>query len=183
MTDPGLSARLRQRSRRAGLMVGVSMALAIAICVGVFTAIYAGLTPWLSDIVPIAPAASTQVANNDARSAPASSGGTEQPAIAPVEEAAPTPTPAPEAEPTTPPEPEADAFEPTHQINVPNGQSINLRPEPSTNNSAIRALAPGTPLQYLDEESQGTDDVWMRFATEEGEEGWVREIDTEPYVP
>lgn len=164
-------------------MVGVSMALAIAICVGGFTAIYAGLTPWLSDIVPIAPAASTQVASNNARSAPASDNNAEQPAIAPAEEAAPTSTPAPEAAPTATVAPVTDAFEPTHQINIPNGEFINLRPDPSTNNEAIRSLSPGTPLRYLDEETPTSDGVWMRFATEEGEEGWIREIDTEAYVP
>ena len=185
MTDPGLSDRLRQRSRRAGLMVGVSMALAIAICVGVFAGIYASLTPWLSDIVPIAPAASTQVASNSAPVAPANDDN-EQPAIQPAEEPQPEPTPAPE--PTSPPDPEptptpeADGFEPTHQI-VAAGQSINLRPEPSTNNTPIRALSPATPLQFLDEETPSNEGTWLRFATEQGEEGWVREIDTEPYQP
>ncbi|MCC7025149.1 MAG: hypothetical protein IT338_20115, partial [Thermomicrobiales bacterium] len=44
MTDSGLSTRLRQQSRRAGLMVGITMALAIAICIlG-----SAGLFAWLS---------------------------------------------------------------------------------------------------------------------------------------
>lgn len=165
-------------------MVGVSMALAIAICVGGFTAIYAGLTPWLSDIVPIAPAASTQTVSNNQQSAPVSESNAEQPAIAPVEEAAPTSTPAPaeETEPTATAAPAEDEFEPTHQIRAA-GESINLRPEPSTNNTPIRALSPATPLQFLDEESPSNDGVWMRFATAEGEEGWVREIDTEPYVP
>ena len=183
MTDPGLSARLRQRSRRAGLMVGVSMALAIAICVGGFAAIYAGLTPWLSDLVPIAPAASTQVASTNSQSAPVSNGNAEQPAIAPVEEAQPTPTPEPPPETPAPTAaPAEDEFEATHQIRAA-GESINLRPEPSTNNNPIRALSPATPLRFLNEESPSNDGVWMRFATEEGEEGWVREIDTEPYVP
>ena len=33
MTDSGLSTRLRQQSRRAGLMVGLTMVLTIAICI------------------------------------------------------------------------------------------------------------------------------------------------------
>ncbi len=185
MTDPGLSTRLRQRSRRAGLMVGISMALSIAICVGVFAAIYAGLTPWLNDLVPIDPPAVTQVASTDQQAAPpASNGDANQPAIAPVVQAEPTPTPEPvaetEVEPT--PTPEGDAFEPTHQIRAA-GESINLRPEPSTNNNPIRALSPATPLQYLGEESPSDDGTWMLFVTEEGEEGWVRDIDTETYEP
>jgi hypothetical protein len=181
MTDPGLSDRLRQRSRRAGLMVGVSMALAIAICVGVFAGIYASLTPWLSDLVPIAPAASTQVASNNAPAAPVNQSN-DQPAIAPAEQADPTVAPEPTA-PTEPtPTPESNGFEPTHQI-VAAGQSINLRPEPSTNNTPIRALSPATPLQFLDEESPSDEGTWLRFRTEQNEEGWVREIDTEPYQP
>ncbi|MDQ3694830.1 MAG: SH3 domain-containing protein [Chloroflexota bacterium] len=187
MTDPGLSGRLRQRSRRAGLMVGVSMALSILICVGVFAAIYAGLTPWLSDIVPIAPAASTQVANTGGGNQPANNptGGNAQPAIAAAPNPAPTPTPAPDVAPEPEPtaEPDTDDFAPTHQIDNPNGESINLRPEPSTSNEAIRALSIGTPLQFLDEESPSADGLWMLFATAEGEEGWVREIDTATFAP
>ena len=182
MTDPGLNDRLRQRSRRAGLMVGVSMALAIAICLGVFTAIYAGLTPWLSDVVPIAAPRATQITAADAGQTSARA---EVPTVAPVVEvaAAPTATPAPTSPPAEPtPTTAADDFEPTHQIND-TGQSINLRPEPSTNNNPIRALSPATPLMFLDEESPSPDGTWLRFRTEEGEEGWVREIDTEPYQP
>lgn len=184
MTDPGLSTRLRQRSRRAGLMVGISMALSIAICVGVFAAIYAGLTPWLNDLVPIDPPPATQVASTDQQAAPAvSSGDSNQPEIAAVSQPDPTPTPEPVAEEPEPtPTPEGDDFDPTHQIRAA-GESINLRPEPSTNNNPIRALSPATPLQFLGEESPSDDGTWMLFVTEEGEEGWVREIDTEAYEP
>src|SRR3712207_8243475 len=52
MTDPGLNNRLRQRSRRAGFMVGITMALTIAICVGGVAGIYASLVPFLCDVVP-----------------------------------------------------------------------------------------------------------------------------------
>ncbi len=181
MTDPGLSDRLRQRSRRAGLMVGVSMALAIVLCVGVFAAIYAGLSPWITDFVPIAAPPSTQVAAGGGPSGAQVAA----PTTAPVVEvtAEPTPTPAEEEEQPAPTATtEADEFEPTHQINEP-GDSINLRPEPSTNNTPIRALSPATPLMFLGEESPSDDGTWMLFRTEDGEEGWVREIDTEPYEP
>lgn len=168
-------------------MVGVSMALSIILCVGVFAAIYAGLTPWLSDIVPIAPAAPTQVASSGVEMQPAQNapGGNAPPAIAAAPNPAPTPTPAPapepEPEPTAPPE--ADGFAPTHQINVANGESINLRPEPSTDNQAIRALSPGTPIEALGEEAPSDQGLWLLFVTEQGEEGWIREIDTEPFAP
>ncbi|MDP9368581.1 MAG: hypothetical protein M3Q03_09960, partial [Chloroflexota bacterium] len=72
MTDPGLTNRLRQHSRRAGIMVGLSMALTIAICVGGFTTIYARLAPFTSDFV----AANTPVPTERPRSTqiPATSG-------------------------------------------------------------------------------------------------------------
>jgi hypothetical protein len=183
MTDPGLSDRLRQRSRRAGLMVGVSMALAIAICVGVFAAIYAGLTPWLSDLVPIAPAASTQIASSNGQAPPPNTNdnGQNQPAIQPAAQPDPTPTPPPAEDPTPPPE--VDGFEPTHQVSSASGESINLRPDPSTNLEPIRALSPETPLQFLDDESPSDEGTWLLFRTEQGEEGWIREIDTAPYQP
>ena len=179
MTDPGLSNRLRQRSRRAGLMVGISMALTIIICVGGAVVFYAGLVPYLSDIVPVEGREPTRVpvrAPDPTEVAPA-------PTAAPAEIAtAPTPTPGPAEAPTA----TQPAFAPTHQIGA--AQSVNLRPEPSTNNSPIRALAPATPLQYLNEDAPTDNPAqdgrrWMRFRTEQGEEGWVREIDTEPYQP
>lgn len=177
MTDPGLSNRLRQRSRRAGLMVGISMALTIIICVGGAIVIYAGLVPYLSDIVPVEGREPTRVPAPTRDSAQVLPTPTSAPTIA-----APTPTPAPEAGPTA----TQTTFQPTHQIGA--AQSVNLRPEPSTNNSPIRALAPETPLQYLNEDAPTDNPAqdgrrWMRFRTEQGEEGWVREIDTESYRP
>ncbi|MBA3642515.1 MAG: SH3 domain-containing protein [Chloroflexia bacterium] len=183
MTDPGLSNRLRQQSRRAGLMVGLSMALTIAICIGGFSAIYAGLVPYLSDIVPVSPrerAAPTAVPDDDVVAAPAPEVEPEAPAIA---QAAPVET-EPPAEPPAPAAPTAtsEAFTPDFQIA---GATINFRAGPSTNDAIIEALPPATPLQFLGEEAASTnpDDApgWRKFKTEDGTEGWVREIDTEPY--
>lgn len=93
------------------------------------------------------------------------------------------PTAAPSADTTT--TPAADDFEPTHQIGA--AQSVNFRAGPSTGDSIIEALSPATPLQYLDEDAPTTNpsdgDRWMRFRTEDGQEGWVREIDTTTYQP
>jgi hypothetical protein len=68
---------------------------------------------------------------------------------------------------------------------------LNLRSEPSAaggDQTVVTVLPPSTPLQYLNEEQATTNaaqngDRWMRFRTEAGEEGWLREIDTEPYQP
>ena len=174
MTDPGLSNRLRQRSRRAGLMVGLSMALTIAICIGGSVAIYTGLIPYLSDVVPVEGRAPTRV--------PARSPDTAQ--VPPTSTPAPTvieiaPTPTPEVTPAT----TQSAFRPTHQIGA--AESVNFRSGPSRNDPVIIALPPATPLEFRDERAS-TDNPndqpgWMKFRIEDGTEGWVREIDTEPY--
>lgn len=76
-----------------------------------------------------------------------------------------------------------EAFASTHQIRAV--ESINLRPDPSFDNPPLQALAPLTPLQYIDEEVPIADSAkggrWLRFRTEGGAVGWVREIDVEPY--
>jgi hypothetical protein len=195
MTDSGLSDRLRQKSRRAGLAVGLSMALTIGIFIGGATAIYAALIQPLSQFVPIAaPAQQPQPASAASGGATLSESGAvaapNEPAQPNLDVAAvPTAAPAPEPPPTPTPEPTAtaDAFEPTHQIR--GDQAVNLRAAPSrTDSQVVRALPPATPLQFLDEEAPTEDpvtdgQVWMRFRTQEGEEGWVREIDTAPYAP
>ncbi|MBX6342532.1 MAG: hypothetical protein IRY97_08745, partial [Thermomicrobiaceae bacterium] len=52
MVEPGLTSRLRQHSRRSGVLVGVSMALTIAICIVAFIWIYVRVGPFLSDFIP-----------------------------------------------------------------------------------------------------------------------------------
>ena len=180
MTDSGLSSRLRQQSRRAGLMVGITMVLAIAICIFGAAGVFAWLSRPFSDLIPVvAPAAQVQPAAEPADT----TGGqpnVEQPAPEPVVEDQPVATaPAP----TEAPNP--DDFQPTHQISA--SQSVNFRSGPSTADPIIVALPPATPLQYLNEDEPTTNpsdgERWMRFRTENGDEGWVREIDTEPYQP
>ncbi len=195
MTDPGLTDRLRQKSRRAGLTVGLSMALTIAICIGGATVIYAALVEPLSQFIPIpapqqiAPQQGNPVSGGlsdvpsvDAPAAPARSdqGVAAAPTEVPPE---PTPEPAPDPSPTA----TSEAFDPTHQIR--GDQAVNLRTEPSRSDSGvIRALPPSTPLQFMDDEAPTENpvedgDVWMLFRTSEGEEGWVREIDVSSYTP
>ncbi|MCA9861968.1 MAG: SH3 domain-containing protein [Thermomicrobiales bacterium] len=183
MTDSGLSTRLRQQHRRAGLMVGVTMGIVIAICIFGAAVLFAALSQPFSDLIPMAgPVAPVQTPAAE----PASSGGGSDQNIAAAQapaDAAPTPTVAPNAEPTT--APASDDFEPNYQIGA--AQSVNFRSGPSTGDSIIVALSPATPLQYLDEDAPTSNpsdgDRWMRFRTEDGQEGWVREIDTTAYQP
>lgn len=77
----------------------------------------------------------------------------------------------------------ASAFVPTHQIAV--SESVNFRSGPSRDDPPIMALVPHTPLQFLDQraptDSPADGPGWMKFRIESGEEGWIREIDIEPY--
>lgn len=187
MTDPGLSNRLRQHSRRSGLTIGLSMAATIAVLVGGFVAIFALTLPWVSDFVPLQarertptppPAIVAQVEPADAGPAPTSVLN----AITGNQNEEAAPAVAPEA--TQPPEPTEtpEAFEATHQIR--SDQAVNLRPQPSsetTPDNQPLALPPSTQLQYLDEDQPTNDPSdaprWMRFRTEDGDEGWVRQLD------
>jgi hypothetical protein len=161
-------------------MVGITMVLAIAICIFGAAGLFAWLSRPFSDLIPVvAPAAQVQPTAAPAEPAGQPSGQGEEQAI--ETQAEPT-QPAPAA-PTV--SPTADEFEPTHQIAT--GQSVNFRSGPSVADSVIIALPPATPLQYLDEDAPTSGpnegDRWMRFRTEDGQEGWVLEILTEPYQP
>ena len=179
MTDSGLSTRLRQQSRRAGLMVGITMVLAIAICIFGAAGLFAWLSRPFSDLIPVvAPAAQVQQAT-EPDEPPEQQPAGEEPAI----EVQTEPTQPAPAEPTV--SPTAEDFQPTHQI--ASGQSVNFRTGPSVADSVIIALPPATPLQYLNEDAPTSGpnegDRWMRFRTEDDQEGWVLEFLTEPYQP
>ena len=178
MTDTGLSDRLRQQSRRSGLMVGVSMALTIGICVGVFVASYARVGSALTDFLP---ADATFVPTVD----PAQ---TQVPAVPAAEDPDLTPPPAgavpdqgaPGGQAPVEPGATEPAFAATHQITP--GSPINFRSTPGVagDETIISVLDPGTPLRSLGEEQTVGGAVWMRFEIESGDQGWVREVDTEP---
>lgn len=185
MTDSGLNQRLRQRSRRSGLMIGVSMALTLMLCVAAFTMIYARLEPVVSDFVgqgdiEIPTKVPTEVPPTEA---PVAAAPTEEPA------AETQPTTAAQASETEPANP--DDFTPDYQTAA--GRPVNLRPGPGVDSGdAIVAVPDASPIMFLDEEEATTDperdemesgQVWMKFRTEDGEEGWIREIDVETYQP
>ena len=82
MTDSGLSTRLRQQSRRAGLMVGITMVLAIAICIFGAAGLFAWLSRPFSDLIPVvAPAAQIQPSGRTSRTVRPTTGSGEEPAI------------------------------------------------------------------------------------------------------
>ena len=160
-------------------MVGITMVLAIAICIFGAAGLFAWLSRPFSDLIPIvAPAAQVQQASEPGETSGQQPVAQEQ-AVEPQAE----PAQPPAAESTV--SPTREEFEPTHQI--ASGQSVNFRTGPSVADSVIIALPPATPLQYLDEDAPTSGpnegDRWMRFRTEDGQEGWVLEILTEPYQP
>jgi hypothetical protein len=160
-------------------MVGITMVLAIAICIFGAAGLFAWLSRPFSDLIPVvAPAAQIQQATEPAEPSGQQPTG-EEPEIAVQVEPTQPPPAAPANSPT------AENFTPTHQIGA--GQSVNFRSGPSTTDAIIVALPPDTPLQYLGEdaptENPSDGDRWMRFRNEAGDEGWIREIDTEPYQP
>jgi hypothetical protein len=198
MTDPGLNDRLRQKSRRSGLAVGLSMALAIAICIGGATLIYAALIEPLSDLIPIDGVSSGSNARAVQTMEPATTRTEGLAAPAPIQimepnqggsgQTAGSPPQEPEGDAAEPPvtsTPESDLFEPTHQIGA--SQSVNFRAGPTRGDAIIIALPPSTALRYLDEQAPTEDpsdgNRWMRFETEDGQEGWIREIDVVTYRP
>jgi len=79
---------------------------------------------------------------------------------------------------------DAEAFVPTHRVAA--SAAVSFRAGPSLDASSRLPLPPDTPLQYLGTEAPtvnpATDGArWMMFRTEQNQEGWIREIDVEPY--
>ena len=205
MTDPGLNQRLRQRSRRSGLMIGFSMLLTLMVCVASFTMIYARLEPVVADFVgrgdievptPI-PTEEPVAAAPEPTAPPEDEEATDPPA-----DGEETPPPA-EGDEEAPPEDGGDnqieesddenpeGFTPDYQVEADG--PVNLRPGPGlAYGDAIIALPVASPLMFLDEQSETEDpsrdqmesgQVWMLFQTEDGTEGWIRELDITEYEP
>lgn len=182
MADPGLNNRLRQRSRRAGIMVGLSMAGAIVLLIGAFVWIYTAVDPLTRDFVDAAAVQPTRTVSLSAPTAPAATS-QDQPAPEPTATAASPQQTVDTGAPTV--TATSATFAATHT--VISAVAINLRPGPSVNSGdPVNQLQPGSRLQYLGETQQSSNpDVdgdlrWLRFRTESGQEGWVREIDVAP---
>jgi hypothetical protein len=160
-------------------MVGVSMAIAMIVCIAAFIWLYVQIQPLFSDFIPQSESEEPHTAGI-ARTEP-------QPTATPtvagasdddsdIDDSEDNPTP---AQPTPTPEDdddaESDEWEPTHAIRQ--GPNVNFRSGPNTISQPQGALAPGTPLLFLDEEEPTGGVVWMRFQIEDATEGWIRDID------
>lgn len=180
MTDPGLTNRLRQHSRRSGLNVGVSMALAIALCIAGFATIYARLDPLLSDFIG---RESRLPAIADGNSA--GDGGGDKPNTTARR---PTPTPesvtavAPTPAPTVAPDPTEPAGDFTPDMQANSETAVNLRSSPGvTDVNLLQTLPLAAPLQDLGEIQNVEGEDWTQVRTEDGVEGWILSRATEPY--
>lgn len=187
MTDPGLNHRLRQRSRRAGIMIGIFMLLTIGVCVGSFSVIYAGLDDFVGDFVSRGETADTPTP--EPTRGVAQAGPTEEPPASTEapEESEPEPT----TEPTASAEQDSsDEFNPDYQLD--SFGSVNLRSGPGVSFGVVTTITMEQPLEYLDESEPTSDpandelgegQLWLKFRSEDGSEGWIREIDVSDYIP
>lgn len=186
MVNPGLSRRLDQHGRRAGIAIGLTMVVVTLLLIGAFVTIYGRLDPVLSDFVaadaPTVPAPALQATSEpepeqNAAAAPVATDAPDvtQPAVvtATAETAATNVTPTATS----------GAFDPDYEI-ADGGIAINFRSGPSLNDPELTSLQPGTPLEFLGEEQDDAENfadngTWLLFQLEDGSEGWVREIDVD----
>lgn len=178
----GLNERLDQHTRRSGMLVGISMALVVALLIGSFTWLFFRLDPFFTDfagrsgVERASPPAARAALNT--RTATARSGA----AATPKESTFPQPPTPTALAAATPRVAATPGFVATHAI-ADFGLQVNLRAGPSTASARVGLLAPGTRLQFLNEEERAGETVWMRFQTERGDTGWVRQIDTITVAP
>ncbi len=172
MVEPGLTSRLRQHSRRSGMLVGLSMAIAIGICIIGFIWIYVRVGPLFSDFIPANSTALTPVSSVSGGAATPTGSSTAITSIL----ASPTATQltATLASPTP-------VWEATHKIVA--GETVNFRAGPSTLTDIVDVLPPGTELKFVGQQQQTSGVTWMKFQEKDGTEGWVRTVDVDPVVP
>ena len=197
----GLNERLRQHSRQSGMLVGISMAGVIALTIGAFVWIFFRIDPYLTDFTgrtgavrasPVAALGGSVTARPGASPAgarggltptappPAAATATPPPAPPPPPAAVPTLLPAPTPTALAAPSPTATpGFVATHQV-VEFGERVNLRAGPTASSGRIQLLPPGSKLKFLNEQEQSGDVLWMKFQTERGDVGWIRNLDVRP---
>jgi cytoskeletal protein RodZ len=169
-------------------MVGLTMALTIALCIVGFIWVFTQLEPYVSDFVHRDPSSAQE--EEAPRQTPRAQAQQEEAQPTKEEESNEPPPERPEPTPTPKPEPTATstAFNPDYQLTSEG--SVNLRSGPGTDTDVVTTVSAATPLQFLGEEQEsddpGRDDLdpgqsWMKFRTENGDVGWIREIDVGPY--
>ncbi len=158
------------------------MALAIAVCFGGFTWLYVQLDPWVRDFAGVEPAPTST-----ARASASNDDQDEEEQPDDEEEAEPDPTDTPEADEEDQPdieqvnEDDDNEFNPDYQVIAL--EAVNLRGGPGVTFDIVTSLSPGTQLEFMDEREASSnpdadgDSEWLQFQTEDGLEGWIRQID------
>jgi uncharacterized protein YgiM (DUF1202 family) len=158
------------------------MALAIAVCFGGFTWLYVQLDPWVRDFAGVesapSPTPRSQASNDESDDDGEQTDEDE-------DEAEPEPTNTPDTEDNQEIE-EADdedsgGFDPDYQVIAL--EQVNLRSGPGVDSAIVTQVNPGDPLEFLGNREASSnpdadgDSEWLNFETEEGQEGWIRQID------
>jgi hypothetical protein len=183
MQHRNLDYRLHQRGRRSGAIIGVSIAAAMLLGIVTFVLLYALVDPLTTEFIskdgaevnlPAPDPLPTREANDPTAVATTAGAGA----------GVPTPTVVAEFLSNSAATVEDRGFQPNYQVSA--SGRINLRSGPGTNSNVVVVLSPGTPLEFLDD-SRVADNPeqdglppggrWLRFRTEDGDEGWIREID------
>lgn len=185
MTDTGLSNRLRQHSRRSGIAVGLTMAVTIALCVLSSAYVFGQIEPYVAEVTGYDnPTAVPQVADapNDEQTNPEESAATDETQPETNINAEQQDGNAQSTIAGADSNDSGDAFVVTHRSNP--DFTINFRPGPSVSSGdPIGSLDPSSALMFLDEEALDEEGVvWLKFRTESGQEGWIREVDTQPVI-
>ena len=164
MVEPGLTTRLRQHSRRSGMMVGFSMLVTILILIAGFIWIYVRMGPLLSDFIPsqAAAGAASPVSQVSAAATPGNA------------------TPQAATQPTAVPQTPTPVWQATHRVapgGASSGPNIYFRSGPSTASTPLTALPPGTELKFLGKTQPEGGVTWMQFERQDGLIGWIRNVD------
>lgn len=173
MVEPGLTTRLRQHSRRSGMMVGFSMLATIIILIAGFIWIYVRMGPLLSDFIPSQAAAGAAT--------PFSQVSIATPGTGTPQAAAQT-----ALQPTAAPQTPTPLWQATHRVapgGASSGPNIYFRSGPSTSSAPITALPPGTELKFLGNTQPASGVTWMQFQRQDGSTGWIRNVDVVAIQP
>ena len=184
MTDTGLSNRLRQHSRRSGIAVGLTMAATIALSILTSAYVFGQIEPYVAEVIGYQDAtgnpeqvAAVDAVNKDEQESEEADPAGQDPAQPTGQAVTGQPTVAAAVLTAT-----TSTFAATHRSNP--DFTINFRPGPSVSSGdPLDALPPGTPLQFLEEESIDEGGVlWLNMQTEAGQTGWIREVDTQAII-
>ncbi|MHB8646331.1 MAG: SH3 domain-containing protein [Thermomicrobiales bacterium] len=190
--NTGLTERLEQHSRRNGFTLGIAMAVCILIGLAGFIYLYTHITilPDFSNQLSVTAPVSSRVPSGSSVSgsqfitpAPTVLPGTPNANATTIASISTTAARNPGTSisgssitgtrafgtPTT--------FNPNFRI--AGGFTINFRNDASTSSAVVKTLAPGTELQYLNQQQTVQGEVWRKLRDASGAEGWVRDIDLE----